>query len=141
MFLTALIICPVVANSEVIEAGVGVAVGIGISVGIGNEVEVTVTPAEGEVSDGVISALGVEVLVGVNIGEVVGSVVGGDAVAVGGGALPAMAIIWSRSLRACWYSDNSVRTIALSYNVAAFAFSLFNAIAIALAYSASALSY
>ena len=110
MFLTALIICPVVANSEMIVAGVSVAADIGVSVEIGNEVEVAITLAEGEISDGVISTLGVEVLVGVNVGEVVGSVGSGDeaagvvvdgAVGVGAVALPAIATTWSRSLRAC----------------------------------------
>jgi hypothetical protein len=143
---TALIICPVVANSEVIAAGVGVVVGVGVSVEIGKEVEVAVTLAEEEVPAGVVSVPGVEVLVVVNVGEVVGSVVGvgetagvvvDGAVGVGAGARLAIAITWSRSLRACWYSDNSIRTLALSYNVAGF--SPFNAIAPV--YSATALSY
>ncbi|TEU19068.1 MAG: hypothetical protein E3J21_04670, partial [Anaerolineales bacterium] len=84
--LTALIICPIVANCEVIAAGIGLWVGRAVkgarvSTDIGNEVEAAVTPAEGEVSVGVTSMPGVKVLVGVTVGvgdETVGVVVGGD---------------------------------------------------------------
>ena len=86
MFLTALTICPVVANSEMI------AVGVGVSVEIGDGAEVAVTLAEGEILAGVVPVPGVEVLVGVNVGEVAGSVVG-DAVGAGAGARLARAII------------------------------------------------
>jgi hypothetical protein len=110
--LTALIIFPKVANCEMIAPGVGVAVGIGVSVEIGNEAKVAVTLAEGEVSAGVIPALGVEMLVGVNAdvgdetvgvvvnGDETAGVVAGDAIGVGAGARLAIAITWSRSLRA-----------------------------------------
>ncbi len=131
----AVIICPVVANSEPIDAGIGVAIGLGISVEIGNDVETGVALAVGDLSP----ALGVEVLVGVNEEEVVGAGVGdnevmgeivsgdeaaatrvGDAVGVGADSLPAIAITLSRSPKASSYCDSRARTLALSYNVAGF---------------------
>ena len=60
-----------ISNRTILDVTLEVAlVGIGVSVGISNEADVAVTVTEGEVPDGTISALGVKVLVGVNIGKV-----------------------------------------------------------------------
>jgi len=99
------------------EVGTGVAVGVGVSVEARNDVGLaaTLTGIAG-------------VLVGGIEGEAVGAVVDNeDGVDVGATVLPAIATAWSRSLKACPYSASSIRTLALSYNVAGF--SPFKAIA------------